>query len=64
MLDGQCAGFCHLNGTAIRTHWNARIGRPEQARKFPGSAAGRSRVAASAAGSVPGGSEGKPTNQG
>ena len=25
MLDGQCAGFCHLNGTAIRTHWNACI---------------------------------------
>ena len=38
MLGGQCAGFCHLNGTAIRTHWNAFIGRPKQARKFPGSA--------------------------
>jgi len=41
MLDGQCAEICPLNGTAIRSHWNVCIGRPEQARKFPGSA-GRS----------------------
>jgi len=41
MLDGQCAEICHRNGTAIGSHWNACIGRPEQARKYPGSA-GRS----------------------
>jgi len=34
-------GDLPLNGTAIRSHWNACIGRPEQARKFPRSA-GRS----------------------
>jgi len=60
MLDGQYVEICPLKGTTIRFHWNACIGKPEQARKFPGEArAGclcwlaRSRLTAPAAGSVP-----------
>ena len=38
MLDGQYVEICPLKGAAIGLHWNACIGRPKQARKFPGSA--------------------------
>jgi len=38
MLDGQYVEICRLKGAVIRFHWNACIGRPEQARKFPGAA--------------------------
>ena len=63
MLDGQCAEIWHLNGTAIRSHWNAWAGL-SQPGKFQGAPAGQSCVAASAAGTVPGGSAGRLTNQG
>ena len=64
MLDGQYVENCPLKGAVIRSHWNACIARPEQARKFPGAPAGQSCMTASAAGSVPGGSAGRQTNQG
>jgi len=56
MLEGQYVEICPLKGTAIRFHWNACIGKPEQARKFPGQRLcwpARSRLTAPAAGSVP-----------
>jgi len=40
MLDSQYVEICPLKGAVIRFHWNACIGRPEQARKFPGALAG------------------------
>jgi len=66
MLDGQCAGILPLKGTAFELHWNARacIGGLSKPGNFQGAPAGQSRVAASAAGSVPGESVGSPTNQG
>ena len=64
MLDGQYVEICPLKGAIIRSHWNACIGKPEQARKFPGALASWSCVTASAAGSVPGGSAGRQANQG
>ena len=65
MLEGQYVENCPLKGAIIGMHWNACIGRLKQARKFPGAGlADRSRLAAPAAGTVPGGSVGKEANQG